>query len=221
LPETLAAVGAGQLTFPEPSTREPADGDGPERWIREWLARLLKKDTGERYQDAGEVHRDLKAIVAKAEGRPPRARAFVAMPFGPQLDGLWRAIEAICFECEVQAVRVDRAADHENIWDEIRSELRKADIMVAVVSPIPDTAPNPNVMLGIGYMRALGRRVVLVTPNAEALPFDLRTDRAVECTSVDTLDSTFHERLAEALRTLVHRVDRRLGQNPQAATWSA
>src|SRR5262249_34388313 len=65
LPETLAAVAARELTFPEPSATEPADGDGPERWIRGWLARLLRKEAGERYHDAGEVHRDLKAIVAK------------------------------------------------------------------------------------------------------------------------------------------------------------
>ena len=39
--------------------------------------------------------------------------------------------------------------------------------------------PNPNVMLEIGYARALKKPVLLLTSEPDTLPFDLRTQRAL------------------------------------------
>lgn len=112
----------------------------------------------------------------------------------------------MCLEAEALPVRVDQAINHDNIWSEICAELQKADLMIAVVSALPDLEPNPNVMLEIGFMRALKRKVLLVTGNAAALPFDLRTDRAVTCDLVAGCDATFPDRLSAALRSLMKGV---------------
>jgi serine/threonine protein kinase len=106
--ELLAAIASRELSFPEP------DGDAGSDRTRLWLARLLEKEPSRGYQDAREVLRDLRTILAKLERDTPRARAFVAMPFSSELDGLWRFIESVCVECEIHPVRVDEAITQEN-----------------------------------------------------------------------------------------------------------
>ena len=45
--------------------------------------------------------------------------------------------------------------------------------------PEASGVPNPNVMLEIGYARALKKPVLLLTSAPDTLPFDLRTQRAL------------------------------------------
>ena len=107
------------------------------------------------------------------------ARAFVAMPFAEEFDGLWRAIRSACAACRVSATRVDQSHAHENIWDEVCATITSTDFTIAVAAPDATRIPNPNVMLEIGYARALGKPVLLLTDAPETLPFDLRTQRAL------------------------------------------
>jgi eukaryotic-like serine/threonine-protein kinase len=200
--EVLAAIATRDLAFPEgPGSPD----DEAEASLRRWLRRLLEKEPRQRYQDAVEVRRDLKTILARLADRPPRGRAFVAMSFAPALDSLWRTIESVCSECRVNAIRVDETVTHENIWDEICAELRKADLMIAVVSPLEQTAPNPNVMLEIGYMRALERPIVLLAGDPDRLPFDLRTHRALKCPADP--DARFTDRLTSILSAVAARLN--------------
>jgi hypothetical protein len=80
-------------------------------------------------------------------------------------------------------------------------------MMIAVVSPAADSVANPNVMLEIGYLRALERPVLLLTGNPDELPFDLRTHRALTYVAGSERDPAFQERLTELLRSLLRRLE--------------
>ena len=102
----------------------------------------------------------------------------------------------------IAVTRVDQSHRNENIWDEVCAAIQSADFTIAVASPETGGIPNPNVMIEIGYARALRKPVLLLTDSADTLPFDLRTQRAMlyESTSVD---GTFHRRLVSFLEGLV------------------
>ena len=102
------------------------------------------------------------------------------MPFASAFDAVWRAIWSACAMCRVSATRVDQSHLHENIWDEICDAISSSDFTIAVASPDPTGVPNPNVMLEIGYARALRKPVLLLTDAPDTLPFDLRTQRAAD-----------------------------------------
>ncbi|HET9267999.1 MAG TPA: protein kinase, partial [Vicinamibacterales bacterium] len=106
-PATLEAIAASILMNPIGFPAAPLDG--AEGLLQPWLARLLERVPEKRYADALEAQRDLHAISAEMEGRPPVARAFVAIPFSEAFSGLWRAIWSACVACRVAATRVDQS----------------------------------------------------------------------------------------------------------------
>jgi len=194
-----AAILDGELSFPSlvDSTAESL--------LQPWLRRLLDRLPEKRYVDALEAQRDLQAIAAELDGRPPVARAFVAIPFEGAFDGVWRAIRSACATCRVTATRVDQSHRHESIWDEICEAIRSSDFTIAVAAPSSGGVPNPNVMIEIGYARALHKPVLLMTDAAEALPFDLRTQRALCYSAASVGSGEFHRQLASFVKGIVAR----------------
>ncbi len=161
MPSTLegvrTAILGNELTFP------PLVDHHAEQLLKPWLRRLLERVPEKRYIDALEAQRDLQAIASKIEGRRPVARAFVAMPFADEFDGEWRAIWSACATCRVEATRIDESHRHESIWDEICEAIKSSDFAIAVATPDGPGVPNPNVMLEIGYARALQKPILLLT----------------------------------------------------------
>jgi hypothetical protein len=202
-PTTIAAAAgailSGDLRFP------PIDGETAEHLLQPWLRRLLEPVPQKRYSDALEAQRDLHAIAAQIEGRRPVARAFVAMPFAGGFDGLWRAIWSACVACRVSATRVDQSHLQEDIWDEICDAIRSTDLMIAVATPDSANVPNPNIMLEIGYARALRKPVLLLTDAPDTLPFDLRTQRALLYKSASVGGGEFHRELVSFVAGIVAR----------------
>ena len=194
----VAAVLTQEIRFP----LENAAADDP---IRSWLRRLLERDPEKRYADALEAQRDLRAIASEIAGRPPRARTFVAMPFSADFDDLWRAIWSACVACHIAVTRVDQSYRHENIWDEVCATIRSCDFTVAVIAPESGGVPNPNVMLEIGYARALNKPVLLLTNETGTLPFDLRTQRALLYKEEEIGGGDFHRELLSFLNGIVER----------------
>jgi len=168
-----AAILSGSPDFPQ------IGDDAAEAMLQPWLRRLLEPVPERRYADAMEAHRDLQAIVSEVEGQPPVARAFVAMPFTADFEPLWRALRAACASCRVAATRVDQSHHRDNVWDEVCDTIRSCDFTIAVASHGRRGHPNANVMLEVGYARGLQKPVLLLTDNADGLPFDLRTHRAL------------------------------------------
>jgi hypothetical protein len=197
--ELRALVLRGQVSFPQ----EPGESTG--QLLQPWLSRLLEPAPERRYSDALEAQRDLQAIAAEIEGRRPVARAFVAMPFSEAFDGLWRAVKSACVGCRVSALRVDQSHRHEDVWDEVCEAIGSSDFTIAVATPDSNGVPNPNVMLEIGYARALRKPVLLLTDAPDALPFDLRTQRALRYTPKAVGGGEFHRELMSFLSGLIVR----------------
>ena len=65
--------------------------------------------------------------------------------------------------------RVDEQVFHENMLDRIYNQIAKSDMIVADM-----THKNPNVFYEVGYAHALNKTVILLTQNADDIPFDLR-----------------------------------------------
>jgi nucleoside 2-deoxyribosyltransferase len=202
-PETFEAMAFAILTA---EVRFPAAADDEaERLLQQWLGRLLERDPEKRYADALEAQRDLLALAAETQGRAPLARAFVAMPFAEGFDGLWRAIRSACAACRIAATRADQSHAHDNIWDDVCAAIRSTDFTIAVATPDATRIPNPNVMLEVGYARALGKPVLLLTDAPDTLPFDLRTQRALLYRPELVAGGAFHRELVTFLTGLVAR----------------
>ncbi len=100
----------------------------------------------------------------------PRPFVFVLMPFEASFDDVYQlgikpAAEAASAYCE----RIDEQIFAESILARIYNQIAKADLVVADM-----TGRNPNVFYEVGYAHALGRTVILLTRNADDIPFDLK-----------------------------------------------
>lgn len=116
-------------------------------------------------------------------------RCFVEMPFDSKFDGIWKhvikpTLQGLNHEC----VRADDIFKVGSILEDIFDNIKLADYVIADVS-----IPNPNVYYELGYSHALGKKVILLTQDINALPFDLKHQRVI--TYTDTTQG------AEILRT--------------------
>ena len=95
---------------------------------------------------------------------------FVLMPFHSDFDDVYQVgIKAACASAGAYCERVDEQIFVENILDRVFNQIAKADIIVAEM-----TGRNPNVFYETGFAHALNKRVILLTQNADDIPFDLK-----------------------------------------------
>lgn len=104
------------------------------------------------------------------ESTAPKPFVFVLMPFGPEFDDVYQlGIKAACREAGTYCERLDEQIFHENMLERIYNQISKADIIVADMS-----GKNPNVFYEVGYAHALNKIVLILTNNADDIPFDLK-----------------------------------------------
>ncbi len=89
------------------------------------------------------------------------------------------------------AERVDEQIYREGILDRIYRQIEVADVVVADM-----TGKNPNVFYEVGYAHAKGKLTILLTSNADDIPFDLKHRRHVV---YGESISTLRERLKQEL----------------------
>ncbi len=100
----------------------------------------------------------------------PRPFVFVIMPFLVEFDDVYHvAIKDACERADTYCERLDEQIFDERMLDRIYNQIAKADILVADM-----TGRNQNVFYEVGYAHALGKRVILITRDAEDIPFDLK-----------------------------------------------
>lgn len=100
----------------------------------------------------------------------PKPFVFVIMPFAKEFEDTYQvAIKPACEDAGAYAERVDEQIFRERILQRVYNQIAKADIIVADM-----TGRNANVFYEAGYAHALGKNVVLITKNAEDIPFDLK-----------------------------------------------
>ena len=100
----------------------------------------------------------------------PKPYVFVLMPFHQDFDDIYKfGIKGAAEDAGAYAERVDEQIFTENMLDRIFNQINKADVIVADMS-----GRNPNVFYEVGYAHALGKIVLLLTQNADDIPFDLK-----------------------------------------------
>lgn len=104
-------------------------------------------------------------------------RAFLAMPFRPELSWIREAIRAAAQELAIQLRAVDEIlAPGEEIVAGIREEIRRCSLAYAVLTDL-----NPNVMYELGLLHEASKPTILLADREtiNRLPFDIRTRMVV------------------------------------------
>lgn len=100
----------------------------------------------------------------------PKPFCFVLMPFSEAFDDVYRlGIKDACASAGAYCERVDEQIFHERILDRVYNQIAKADLVIADM-----TNRNANVFYEVGYAHALGKLTILLTQNADDIPFDLK-----------------------------------------------
>ncbi len=133
--------------------------------------------------------------AADVENKP---RAFVAMPFSPEMEdvfyyGIQNPVRQLGYICE----RVDQEAFIGDILEQVKMRIENAEIVIADL-----TGSNPNVYLELGYAWGKGRPTVLVANKKDELKFDVRGQRCLKYQSIKDLEI----QLTTELKGLVDRV---------------
>lgn len=100
----------------------------------------------------------------------PRPFVFVLMPFSEEFEDIYEAgIKPACKDAGAFCERVDEQIFREKILDRVYNQIAAADIIVAEM-----TGRNANVFYEVGYAHALNKQVILLTQDADDIPFDLK-----------------------------------------------
>jgi len=128
--------------------------------------------------------------------------AFVLMPFSSEFDDIYRlGIKAAVEENHMKAERVDEQFYSENMLDRIYSQITSCDVVIADMSQ-----KNPNVFYEIGYAHAKNKLCILLTSDAQDIPFDLKHRRhIVYGSSIVKLKSS----LSKDLRSIIDEIKSR------------
>jgi len=117
---------------------------------------------------------------------------FVLMPFiEVWSDLIWKTLENHIPKLGFKCKRADNLYGH-NVIEDIWTGINEASVIVADI-----TSRNPNVFYEIGIAHTLGKRVILITQDREALPFDFRVYRVI-----------FYENHSDGLTTLCEQVEK-------------
>jgi hypothetical protein len=100
----------------------------------------------------------------------PKPFVFVLMPFSKEFEEVYGlGIKAASTDSWAFCERVDEQIFDGTILQRIYNQISKADIIVSDM-----TGKNPNVFYETGYAHALDKQVILLTQDAEDIPFDLK-----------------------------------------------
>lgn len=126
----------------------------------------------------------------------PKPFIFVLMPFDEKFDDIYKyGIKGAAEDAGAYAERVDEQIFTEGILDRIFNQISKADVVVADM-----TGRNANVFYEVGYAHALGKIVLLLTQNADDIPFDLKhMPHTVYAGKIETLRGELTQRLIWAI----------------------
>ena len=118
--------------------------------------------------------------------------AFVLMPFDTSFDDVYKiGIKETADSLDILAERVDEQLYRESILERIYHQIEEAHIVIADM-----TGKNANVFYEVGYAHARGKLCILITADADDIPFDLKHRRhIVYGRSVDTLRARLREEL--------------------------
>ncbi len=101
--------------------------------------------------------------------------AFVLMPFDKDFDDRYQlGIKETAKFLGIVAERVDEQIYREGILERMYRQIDVADVIIADMS-----GKNPNVFYEVGYAHARGKLAILLTSDANDIPFDLKHRRHI------------------------------------------
>lgn len=125
--------------------------------------------------------------------------AFVLMPFDSSFNDTYQmGIKETASSLNIKAERVDEQIFQEGILERIYRQIDISDIIIADM-----TGQNPNVFYEVGYAHAKEKICILLTHNADDIPFDLKHHRhIVYGSSIDTLRKNLKKELTWAKKEI-------------------
>jgi len=97
-------------------------------------------------------------------------KAFVLMPFAKDYDDVYKiGIQEVALLNNIKAERLDEQMFASDMMIKIYTEIEDADFIIADMS-----SRNPNVFYEVGYADARKKLVILLTNNADDIPFDFK-----------------------------------------------
>lgn len=123
--------------------------------------------------------------------------AFVLMPFDSKFDDLYKfGIKEPAAKLGIRAERVDEQIYQGGMLERIYRQIDAADIIIADMS-----GQNPNVFYEVGYAHAKEKLCILLTSDANDIPFDLKHRRhIVYKDSIKNLSEQISENLTWAIK---------------------
>jgi len=124
---------------------------------------------------------------------------FVIMPFNTTFQTQYdKIIKPALKELNIQCVRGDEIYTKQRIVDDIWNSIRACRFVIAEL-----TSKNPNVLYELGLAHAIGKPVVIITRNADDVPFDLK---ALRYLYYDVNDPFWGENLKAGIQNLIKKL---------------
>jgi hypothetical protein len=121
------------------------------------------------------------------------------MPFDAGFTAVYDSLKATAEKVGLRCRRADDIWENPAIIQDVVSLIDRSRVVICDC-----TGRNPNVFYEIGIAHTLGREVILITRNAEDIPFDLRHLRYVQYLN----NAEGRQALSEALEKKDHFSDR-------------
>jgi hypothetical protein len=122
----------------------------------------------------------------------------VLMPFASEIKPVYEDhMKAVAAKLGMSISRADDFFTSERIMDEIWTAMLNATILIADC-----THRNPNVFYEIGLAHAIGKPTILMTQDADDVPFDLRHRRYIEYAYTPRGMKEFEVALEQTIRTI-------------------
>jgi len=139
-------------------------------------------------------------VVNPFFGRPKELKTqFVLMPFDPAMKPLYEDhIRNAASKLKLRAARADDFFTSKSIMMDIWSAISGSRILIADC-----TGRNPNVFYEIGLAHTIGKPVILLTSDADDVPFDLRHFRFIKYEFTPRGMEKFEDDLLSTLKTEV------------------
>lgn len=109
------------------------------------------------------------AFAVLAPERIDRSLCAAMMPFAPQFGPVYAKLQEIATSIGMECLRADDIWNADAVIQDVVGLIDRASVVICDC-----TGRNPNVFYEIGLAHAFGREVILITQNADDIPFDLR-----------------------------------------------
>lgn len=144
-------------------------------------------------QAVAAVEQDEITRFAGGQVRPPKA--FVVMPFSPELNDVYiLGIREVAEGLGMVVERADEIQHNQSIPEIIKDKIQTCDVVIADTSK-----PNPNVFYEVGMAHAIQKDTILICRDASSIPFDIAAINHVVYTSIVELRDKLRERLRATL----------------------